>query len=87
MFQLFETYNNAMLLLLPVVYIWILIIKVIRYRRYKRNGGIRSKEFWIDIVEAFEGLPSEVAIAVVSSLAIVVAISGGAYFAYKKLKK
>lgn len=85
MFQLFETYNNAMLLLLSVVYIWILIIKVIRYRRYKRNGGIRSKDFWIDIVEAFEDLtPGEIAIAVVS---IVAAISGGAYFVYKKLKK
>ena len=74
-----------MLLLLSVVYIWILIIKVIRYRRYKRNGGIRSKDFWIDIVEAFEDLtPGEIAIAVVS---IVAAISGGAYFVYKKLKK
>ena len=77
-----------MLFLLPMVYIWILIIKVIRYRRYKREGGIRSKDFWVDIVETFDDLkPGEVAIAVVSSLAIVVAISGGAYFAYKKLKK
>lgn len=76
-----------MLLLLPMVYIWILIIKVIRFERYKRSGGIRSKEFWVDIIEAFEGLPGEVAIAVVSSLAIVVAISGGTYFAYKKLKE
>ena len=75
-----------MMIIPLLVYIWILIIKVIRFKRYKRNGGIRSKNFWVDIDEAFDDLtPEDIAIAVVSSLAIVAAISGGTYFAYKKL--
>jgi hypothetical protein len=72
---------------LPLVYIWILIIKVIRFRRYKKEGGIRSKDFWLKSEEAFVDLePGEIAGMILGSVAVVgllVVFAAGQYYKRK----
>lgn len=74
-----------MIVYYPLIYVWMLIIKVIRFRRYKREGGIRSKDFWLNVEETFDDLePGEIAGLILGSVAVVALLVGGSYYAYKR---
>lgn len=69
------------------VYWWMIIIKVARYKRYKRSGGVRSSKFWTDFGETFKDISDKEIGFVVGATLGYLAIPPLLYFSYRRLKK